>query len=110
MTSERGRKDSGGGTQMSAEAVSPITTYFRVCDGVRVRFADNKAASDVAVLLLAPWPETVWAFRRTWHRVAAVGRVVAIDLPGLGHSAGRPELIAPDAAGACLDRPIDEWG
>ena len=42
---------------MSVEAVSPITTYFRVCDGVRVRFADNRAESDVTVLLLAPWPE-----------------------------------------------------
>ena len=95
---------------MSAEAVSPITTYFRVCDGVRVRFADNKADSDVRVLMLAPWPETVWAFRRIWHGVAAVGRVVAIDLPGFGHSDGRPELIAPDASGAFLDRLIDEWG
>jgi len=32
---------------MSAEAVSPVTTYFRVCDGVRVRFADTKADSDI---------------------------------------------------------------
>jgi hypothetical protein len=40
-------------SQMSAEVGSPITTYFRVCDGVRVRFADNKAESDVTVLLLA---------------------------------------------------------
>jgi hypothetical protein len=28
---------------MGAETVSPMTTYFRVCDGVRVRFADTKA-------------------------------------------------------------------
>ena len=28
---------------MSANAVLPITTYFRVCDGVRVRFADNRS-------------------------------------------------------------------
>ena len=95
---------------MSAEAGSPITTYFRVCDGVRVRFADTKADSDVTVLLLAPWPETLWAFRRIWDRVSAVGRVVAIDLPGFGHSDGRPELIAPDAAGAFLAGLIDEWG
>src|SRR5438445_9274245 len=87
---------------MSAEAVSPITTYFRVFDGVRVRFADTKADSDITVLLLAPWPETLWAFRRIWDRVAAVGRVVAIDLPGFGHSDGRPELIAPDSSGAFL--------
>ena len=94
---------------MSAEAVSPITTYFRVCDGVRVRFADHKADSDITVMLVAPWPESLWAFRRIWHGVAAVGRVVAIDLPGFGHSDGRPELIAPDASGVFLARLIEEW-
>jgi len=91
-------------------AVSPITTYFRVCDRARVRFADAKADSDTTLLLLAPWPESLWAFRRIWQRVAAVGRVVAIDMPGFGHSDGRPELIAPDASGAFLARLIDEWG
>ena len=44
---------------MSAESGSLITTYFRVCDGVRVRFADTRADSDDTVLLLAPWPETL---------------------------------------------------
>jgi pimeloyl-ACP methyl ester carboxylesterase len=95
---------------MSAEAVSPISTYFRVCDGVRVRFADTRADADITVLLLAPWPETLWAFRRIWDRVLGVGRVVAIDLPGFGHSDGRPDLIAPDTAGAFLARLIDQWG
>ena len=56
---------------------SAITTYFRVSDGVRVRYADtkadSKADSDVTVLLLAPWPETLWAFRRL-DRVSAIGR------------------------------------
>jgi len=75
-----------------------------------VRFADNKADSDVTMLLLAPWPESLWAFRRIWNRVTAVGRVVAIDMPGFGHSDGRPELIAPDGSGAFLARLIDEWG
>ncbi|HEX9505119.1 MAG TPA: alpha/beta hydrolase [Acidimicrobiia bacterium] len=95
---------------MSVESVSPITTYFRVCDGVRVRFADTKADSEITVLMLAPWPESLWAFRRIWRQVTAAGRVVAIDLPGFGHSDGRPELIAPDASGAFLARLIDEWG
>jgi len=90
--------------------MSAIATYFRVCDGARVRFADTKADSDVTVLLLAPWPESLWAFRRIWDRVSAAGRVVAIDMPGFGHSDGRPELIAPDASGAFLARLIDEWG
>src|SRR5712672_1152872 len=94
---------------MSAEGVTPITTYFRVHDGLRIRFADNRANSDTTVLLLAPWPESVWAFRRIWGRVAAVGRVVAIDLPGFGHSDGRPDLIAPDASGRFLAGLIEEW-
>ena len=29
---------------------------------MRVRYADNKADSDITVLMLAPWPETLWAF------------------------------------------------
>lgn len=95
---------------MNTEMGSPITTYFRVCDGVRVRYADTKADSDIALLLLAPWPETIWAFRRIWGRVAEAGRVVAIELPGFGHSDGREELIAPDAAGAFLADLIGEWG
>src|SRR6201981_3369796 len=100
-------------TTMNANAiqtVSPISTYFRVCDGVRVRFADNRAASDITTLLLAPWPESLGAFRRIWDRVSAVGRAVAIDMPGFGHSDGRPELIAPDTSGAFLAGLIDEWG
>ena len=94
---------------MSAQA-SPITTYFRVCDGVRVRYADTKAESATNLLLLAPWPESLWAFRRIWNHVTEVGRVVAIDMPGFGHSDGRPELIAPDTSGVFLARLIDEWG
>ena len=94
---------------MSAQA-SAISTFFRVCDGVRVRYADTKAESATTMLLLAPWPESVWAFRRIWNQVTEVGRVVAIDMPGFGHSDGRPELIAPDTSGAFLARLIDEWG
>ena len=93
------------------QAYSPIAPLFRVCDGVRIRFADNKAdSSAVTVLMLSPWPESLWAFRRIWDRVSEAARVVAIDLPGFGHSDGRPELIAPDAMGTFLARLIEEWG
>ncbi len=95
---------------MSAEPAS-ITTYFRVCDGVRVRYADTKAKSDTTLLMLAPWPESLWAFRRIWNQVKTLGRVVAIDMPGFGHSdQTRPELIAPDASGQFLARLVEEWG
>jgi pimeloyl-ACP methyl ester carboxylesterase len=96
---------------MNAQGASSIATYFRVCEGVRVRYADSKADSDTTVLMLAPWPETLLAFRRIWEPVTALGRVVAIDMPGFGHSdQHRAELIAPDAMGEFLARLIDEWG
>jgi len=96
---------------VSVAPASPITTYFRVCDGVRVRYADTRADSDTTVLMLAPWPESLWAFRRIWDRVTPLGRVLALDMPGFGHSdQQRPELIAPDAMGEFLARLIDEWG
>ena len=92
---------------MSAAGYSPIAPLFRVCDGVRIRFADNKAhSSAVTVLMLSPWPESLWAFRRIWDRVSGAARVVAIDLPGFGHSDGRPDR--PDAMGTFLARLIDE--
>jgi pimeloyl-ACP methyl ester carboxylesterase len=94
---------------MTTPQAATIPTYFRVCDGVRVRYADTNTGSDTTVLMLAPWPETLLAFRRIWHRITAVGRVVALDLPGFGHSdQHRTELIAPDAMGDFLARLIDE--
>jgi pimeloyl-ACP methyl ester carboxylesterase len=96
---------------MSAPEAATIATYFRVCDGVRVRYADNQADSERALLMLAPWPETLFAYRRVWDRVSALGRVVALELPGFGHSdQTRTELIAPDASGEFLAKLIDEMG
>jgi pimeloyl-ACP methyl ester carboxylesterase len=95
---------------MSKGLVPQMNTYFRVVDGVRVRFADTRADSDTTVLMLAPWPESLWAFRRIWDRVTSLGRVVAIDMPGFGHSDQPAQLIAPDSSGAFLAGLIDQWG
>jgi pimeloyl-ACP methyl ester carboxylesterase len=95
---------------MSTGTEPQMSTYFRVVDGVRVRFADTRADSGTTVLMLAPWPESLWAFRRIWDRVTSLGRVVAIDMPGFGHSDQPHELIAPDSSGAFLADLIDQWG
>ena|ERR1700676_792557 len=97
------------GDHMSDQTASEIATYFRVCNGARVRYADTETESDTVVLMLAPWPESLWAFRRIWRQVTEVGRVLALDMPGFGHSDQPDELIAPDAAGDFLARLIDEW-
>ena len=83
---------------MTTSDLSSITTYFRVSDGVRVRFADNKAdvrPQRAAVVAVAREPVGLPPHLGPRR---GLGRVVAIDLPGFGHSDGRPELIAPDSA------------
>ena len=94
---------------MAHQTTSEIVTYFRVCDGTRVRYADTRENSDTVILMLAPWPETLWAYRRVWDQISAVGRVVALDMPGFGHSDQPERLIAPDAMGDFLALLIDEW-
>jgi pimeloyl-ACP methyl ester carboxylesterase len=98
------------GDEMADKTTAEIATYFRVLDGTRVRYADTKADSDTVILMLAPWPETLWAYRRIWDQISAVGRVVALDMPGFGHSDQPERLIAPDAMGDFLALLIDEWG
>jgi pimeloyl-ACP methyl ester carboxylesterase len=94
---------------MADQTAAEIATYFRVCGGARVHDADTKADSGTVILMLAPWPETIWAFRRIWSQVTTVGRVVAVDMPGFGHSDQPEGLIAPDAMGGFLARLIEEW-
>jgi pimeloyl-ACP methyl ester carboxylesterase len=94
---------------MANQTTAQIATYFRVCDRTRVRYADTAADSDTVILMLAPWPETLWAYRRIWDQISAVGRVVALDMPGFGHSDQPERLIAPDAMGDFLALLIDEW-
>jgi pimeloyl-ACP methyl ester carboxylesterase len=58
---------------------------FRVIDGLTIRFARSADRSDHA-LLLSPWPERLLAFEQMWDRLAEHAQLVAIDLPGFGHS------------------------
>src|SRR2546430_745756 len=81
---------------MNSPGDSPIAPLFRVCDGVRVRFADNKADSSVTVLMLSPWPESLWAFRRIWDRVSAVARAAGAD--------GEPEVHEDSVSAYALGR------
>jgi len=61
------------------------------------------------VLMTNPWPESLLAFRRLWTTLTPLARVVAIDLPGFGHSEGRPDLFRPTAMAEFLHTLITEW-
>jgi pimeloyl-ACP methyl ester carboxylesterase len=71
---------------------------FRLIRGLTVRFATSEDHSDHA-LLLSPWPESLLAFEPTWWRLAERTRLVAVDLPGFGHSQHSDALLSPQAMG-----------
>ena len=72
---------------------TPIQMQFRVIDGLSVRFAESEKRDDHA-LLLSPWPESLLAFVPIWERLAEHTHLVAIDLPGFGHSQRSDALLS----------------
>jgi pimeloyl-ACP methyl ester carboxylesterase len=87
-----------------------METRTKQIDGLTIRYADSEAGNGPNILLTSPWPESILAFRRIWPSLATEARLVAIDLPGFGHSEGRTDLFAPDAMAEFLYRLIDEYG
>jgi pimeloyl-ACP methyl ester carboxylesterase len=82
-----------------------LPTGSAVVDGLRIRYADSGTDGPV-ILLTSPWPESLLAFRRVWPALARTARLVAVDLPGFGHSEGRTDVFTPSAMGEFLFRFI----
>ena len=83
---------------------------FRVIDGLTVRFAVSEDHGDRDALLLSPWPESLLAFEPTWWQLAEHAHLVAIDLPGFGHSQRRDALLSPRAMGEFIITAADAFG
>jgi pimeloyl-ACP methyl ester carboxylesterase len=82
---------------------------FRLIGGLTVRFAASGDHADQA-LLLSPWPESLLAFEPLWPRLAERTRLVAVDLPGFGHSQRSDALLSPRAMGEFIIAVADAFG
>jgi len=87
-----------------------MSTRQRTADGLVIRYAESEKGAGETILLLNPWPESLFAWETIWPRLAETARLVAIDLPGFGQSEGRADLLSPRAMGSFVLRLIDEWG
>lgn len=87
-----------------------MTPRHREADGLMIRYAETDGDGDQTVVLLNPWPESLFAWETIWSPLAQIARLVAIDLPGFGQSEGRVDLLSPRAMGGFLLRLLDEWG
>jgi pimeloyl-ACP methyl ester carboxylesterase len=86
-----------------------IEPHFRTVEGLCIRYAESEDRDDQA-LLLSPWPESLLAFEPTWARLAEHTHLVAIDLPGFGHSQRSDALLSPQAMGEFVIRAADTLG
>src|SRR5262249_42454581 len=78
-------------------------------DGLSVRYAEGlKDGPDV--ILMSPWPESVYAFEPAWPRLAAAAHLVAIDPPGFGGSDYCQTLMNPRAMGHFVLKVADALG
>jgi pimeloyl-ACP methyl ester carboxylesterase len=93
-------------TRPSNQAIQP---RFRTIDGLSIRYAESEDRADHA-LLLGPWPESLFCYAQTWSRLAERTHLVAIDLPGFGHSERRDALMSPQEMGGFIVRVADEFG
>ena len=89
---------------------STMPTHTVLVDELRIRYADSGTTGGPVILLTSPWPESLFAFRRVWPALAGTGRLVAVDLPGFGHSQGRADVLTPSTMGDFLGRLITELG
>src|ERR1700747_1846902 len=88
---------------------SPIKTQVRKIDGLSIRYAERDAR-EVSAILLSPGPESLFTFEQLWSRLAEHAHLVAIDLPGFGHSERRNDLLTPSAMGEFVAHVFEEFG
>ncbi|WP_328424389.1 alpha/beta fold hydrolase [Streptomyces sp. NBC_00443] len=89
--------------------MSDIKPRFRTIDGLSVRYAESGESRGNEALLLSPWPESLYSYDATWSRLADEARLVAVDLPVIGHSELREDLLSPSAMGEFVVRIADEF-
>ena len=89
-----------------------IQPEFVTVDGLKIRYARSaptaSRAGSETVLLLSPWPESLFAFWPMWPELARQFSLLAVDLPGFGQSEGRPDLMSPQAMGEFVTRLVAE--
>ena len=57
-------------------STSEIHTQTRKADGVEIRYAEWNADAEPTLLLLSPWPESIYAWEQLWPRLTSVGHVL----------------------------------
>jgi pimeloyl-ACP methyl ester carboxylesterase len=94
---------------MDPHAIS-FEPEFTLYEGLRIRYVASPRPSAESLMLLSPWPESIYAFIRMWPRLSERFSLAAVDLPGFGQSDGRADLMSPRRMGEFVVQIADELG
>jgi pimeloyl-ACP methyl ester carboxylesterase len=86
-----------------------METQFANIDGLNIRFAKSVGAGKETLVLLSPLPESIMAFTPIWKQLSGVCNLIAVDLPGYGHSEGRLGLYGVRAMSEFLIQILDHF-
>ena len=79
-------------------------------DGIRLHAVEGGRPSGPAVVLLAGFPQSWWAWRKVMPALAGRFRVIAIDLPGQGHSERPKHGYDTHTVAAHIQAAVDALG
>jgi pimeloyl-ACP methyl ester carboxylesterase len=86
-----------------------METQFTIVDGLKIRFAKSVGNHAETLVLLSPLPESILAFTPIWKPLSNVCNLIAVDLPGYGHSEGRTDLFSIRAMSEFLVQILDHF-
>jgi pimeloyl-ACP methyl ester carboxylesterase len=89
--------------------IAEVTHHVAEVNGADLHYV-TAGTSGTPVLLVHGFPESWWAFRRVIPRLAAVHRVIAVDLPGFGDSGHEPGEYTSEFAAGSLRQLIEQLG
>lgn len=79
-------------------------TTSAVVDGLTIRYTVQPNPGKDTILLLSPWPESIYAWWPIWPYLAPEHSLATVDLPGFGQSEARPDLMSPKAMGSFIPK------
>jgi pimeloyl-ACP methyl ester carboxylesterase len=92
------------------QGLTLIQPQFIDVDGLAIRYVRGGRDKAEALLLLSPWPESLYAFQPMWDTLAKNFALIAADLPGFGGSEARQDLLAPEQMGEFVVKIIAKLG
>jgi len=99
-----------GGRLPKSSGIKHIKPEFMELNGIKVRYAKGGNPDGPTLLMLSPLPQSIVAFDQIWPLLESKYKLVALDLPGFGHSEGGMDYMTFKAQGEFIEAFVKHTG